>query len=139
MPDPYKKMVEALETRFTGIAAKAVSGLPSELATVTASGLKLDSFPHELPDYLVADWTLNVELPAFSLVGTTTAPVNATGEPLGGAVPSPLTRFDFMEAELTDVRLSFGAGLKPGDRVLAVPVKGGKDAVVLCKVVGSGG
>ncbi|XID92503.1 hypothetical protein ACF3MZ_29250 [Paenibacillaceae bacterium WGS1546] len=138
MPDPFKSLVSTLESRFSGIAAKALSGIPSELGTITASGLKLDSFKHEIPDFLVADWVTQLELPAFSMVGTMTAPVDAQGNSQGGTT-SQLTRFDYMETKIEDVRLNWSTGIKPGDRVLAIPVNGGKDAVVVCKVVGSGG
>lgn len=138
MPDPFKSLVSTLESRFSGIAAKSLSGIPSELGTITASGLKLDSFKHEIPDFLVAEWVTQLELPAFSMVGTMTAPVDAQGNSQGGAT-SQLTRFDYMETKIEDVRLNWSTGIKPGDRVLAVPVNGGKDAVVVCKVVGSGG
>jgi hypothetical protein len=73
------------------------------------------------------------------MVGTMTAPVDELGNPQGGAVPSQLTRFDYIETKIDDVRLNWAQGIKPGDRVLAVPVNGGKDAVVVCKVVKTGG
>jgi len=140
MVDPYGKLAEALETRLGGIAAKAVSGMPSELGTITGSGgLKLDSFKYEIPDYLVADWSVQLHFPAFSRVGTMTAPVNVKGEAQAGAVTGQWTRFDLTEAQVADVRMNWQAGLKAGDRVLAVPVNGGRDAVVLCKVVSAGG
>ncbi|MCD9020507.1 hypothetical protein [Cohnella silvisoli] len=138
MPDSFKKLVTTLEGRLSGIAAKSISGLPSELGTITASGLKLDSFKYEIPDYLVAEWETKLHLPAFFLVGTMTTPVDMDGVPQGGAIPSQRTRFDFAEAEIEDVRLNWQAGMKPGDRVLAVPVNGGREVVVLCKVVSSG-
>ncbi len=128
-----------LENRISGIAAKSLSGIPSELGTITGSGLKLDSFKYEIPDYLVAEWVTQVQVPPFFLVGTTTSPVDENGQALGGALPSPLTRFDFAESEIEEVRLNWLTGVKPGDRVLAIPVNGGKDAVVICKVVNSGG
>ncbi|WP_276355421.1 hypothetical protein [Cohnella caldifontis] len=139
MPDPFKKFASVLETRLSGMAAKAASGLPSELGTFTGSGLKLDSFPHEIPEFLVADWSAKLHFPAFSLIGMMTSPVDEEGNPQGGAVPGPRARFDFEEAEIEDVQLDWRSGLKAGDRVLAVPVNGGQEAVVLCKVVGSGG
>ncbi|BBI31458.1 hypothetical protein [Cohnella abietis] len=139
MPDPFKKLVTTLESRLSGIAAKSLSGIPSELGTITGSGLKLDSFKYEIPDYMVAEWVTQLQLPAFSLVGTTTTPVDESGENEGGAASSQLIRFDFNKTELNEVRLNWLAGMKPGDRVLAIPVNGGKDAVVICKVVSSGG
>lgn len=139
MADPFKSLVATLESRFSGIAAKSLSGVPSELGTITGSGVKLDSFKYEIPDYYVADWVAELELPAFSLVGTMTAPVDETGNATGGGAPSQRTRFDFDETKIDEVRLNWSAGIKPGDRVLAVPVNGGKDAVVVCKVVNSNG
>ncbi|QJD86719.1 hypothetical protein [Cohnella herbarum] len=139
MADPYKSLVSTLEKRFSEIAAKSLSGIPSELGTITVSGLKLDSFKYEIPDYLVANWVAQLEYPAFSLVGTMTSPVDEDGVTIGGATPSQRTRFDFQETKVGEVRLNWAAGLKSGDRVLAVPVNGGKDAVVVCKVVSSGG
>lgn len=140
MPDPFKKLVTTLDSRISSITAKALSGVPSELGTITGSGLKLDSFKYEIPDYFVAEWVTQLEVPAFSLVGTMTTPVDDDGNPLGGAIPSQQrTRFDFKETKIEEVHLNWNVGIKPGDRVLAVPVNGGKDAVVVCKVVSSGG
>lgn len=139
MSDPYRKLVSTLESRFSGIAAQAVSGLPAELGTITAGGLKLDSFKHDIPDYGVAEWNVTLHLPAFSLVGTMTSPVGEDGNAAGGGSPSPLTRFDARAADIAEVRLNWQAGLRPGDRVLAVPVNQGNHAVVVCKVVGADG
>lgn len=139
MPDPFKQLVTSLENRISGIAAKTLSGIPSELGTITGSGLKLDSFKYEIPDYFIAEWETTLELPAFFLVGTMTSPVDEEGKAQGETSPSQRTRFDFMEKKIDEVRLNWASGMKPGDRVLAVPVNGGKDAVVVCKVVSSGG
>jgi hypothetical protein len=68
-------------------------------------------------------------------VGTATSPVNGEGEDLPGASTGSLTRYDFLPAEVEEVRLEFKQGLKAGDRVLAVPVNGGREAVIICKVV----
>lgn len=139
MSDPFKKLVSTLESRMTGLASKAVSGLPAELGTITGGGLKLDSFNHAIPDYLVADWLAKLHVPKFSLTGTMTTPVQADGTPLPGASVSQPIRFDFDETEVEEVRLNWQEGLRAGDRVLAVPVNNGSQAVVVCKVVGAGG
>lgn len=139
MADPYRKLVSSLEQRFHGLMSQAVSGLGAELGTITGGGLKLDSFKHDIPDYAVAEWMAKLSLPAFSLVGTMTSPVKEDGTSLPGASASPLTRFDFAEAELDGVKVEMRAGLSPGDRVLAVPINDGNHAVVVCKVVGAGG
>lgn len=128
--DPYKKLAVALESRMAGHAATAVTGIPSELGTITESGLKLDSFKHEIRDYLVADWKVNLQLPSFSVTGTVSGLKDGnTGDVSGTGT------FAFEETEVEDAGILFKSGLKPGDRVLAVPVSGGSEAVVLCKVV----
>lgn len=139
MADPFKKLAAALESRMSHLTTKAVSGMTAELGTITGTGLKLDSFKYEISDFLVADGLTQLHFPAFSLVGSSTAPVNDDGVPQAGASTSPQTRFDFAESEVADVRVNLRAGLKPGDRVLAVPINGGQDVVVLCKVVSGGG
>lgn len=135
MADPYRKLASILEQRMAGHAAQAVSGMPCELGTITATGLKLDSFKQEIRDYLVADWLVKVHFPAFSFIGTATSPVDDQGNPLPGATTTPLTRYDFLERQVDDVRLEMKVSLKAGDRVLAVPVNGGQDAIIVAKVV----
>ncbi len=129
--DPYKQLARLLEDRMARHAGRAVAGLFCELGTITATGLKLDGFKHEIKDYLVAEWLVKVYLPAFSIIGTQTG----LKDSLGGSVTGQAT-FSFQPASVNEVRLEFKADLKPGDRVLAVPVNGGQDAVVICKVVG---
>lgn len=135
MTNPYKELASVIEQRMAGHAARAVSGTPCELGTVTAGGLKLDSFKYEIKDYLVADWQVKVYFPAFFFVGTGTSPVDSEGNDLPGATASALTRYDYQAKEVDEVRLEPKPGFKPGDRVLAASVNGGQDYVVLCKVV----
>lgn len=122
--DPYKKLAATLEARMAGHASNAVSGVPAELGTLTASGLKLDSFKYEIKDYLVADWEMKLKLPPFETTGS----VN-----MGGTVTTTVFQFD--ETEIEGAELKLKESLKSGDRVLAVPVAGGTEAVVLCRVV----
>lgn len=128
--NPYKTLASLLDARMSGHAAAAVTGLPAELGTITASGLKLDSFKHEIADYYVADWLSKLHMPAFTLTGT----VAGLRDGNGGDVTGQGT-FLFAPVEIEEVRLEFQQGLKPGDRVLAVPVEDGNDAVIVCKVV----
>lgn len=138
--DPYKQLARLLEDRMARHAGRAVAGLFCELGTITATGLKLDGFKHEIRDYLVADWEMKLEIPQASRVVKTASPVNADGSDIpGSTVYSDLTRLDFQQGDpgaVLKVRLNLKESLKPGDRVLAVPVNGGQDAVVICKVVG---
>jgi hypothetical protein len=133
--DPFKQIVSLLDVRMTDKAGRAVSGTQCELGTMTAVGLKLDNFKHEIQDYLVADWLVKIHFPAFFLVGTATSPVDEQGNPLPGASTSVLTKYSFNAREIENVRLELKQGLKSGDRVLAAPVNGGQDFVILAKVM----
>lgn len=132
MMDQIKELAAALELRMSSAAAAAIDGVPAELGTITATGLKLDNFKHELTDFLVADWLAQLHFPALSFVGTMASPVDENGK---GGSPSQLTRFDMQPMQVKDVRLNLKDNLQTGDRVLAVPVNAGRDVVVLCRVV----
>lgn len=141
--DPYKQLARLLEDRMARHAGRAVAGLFCELGTITATGLKLDGFKHEIRDYLVADWEVKIEIPQASRVIKTASPVNPDGSDIPGSTAySSLTRLDFNVQGVGDssatvkVHLDLKSSLKPGDRVLAVPVNGGQDVVVIAKVVG---
>jgi len=134
--DHYKQLASLLEMRMKKHAAAALSGLPCELGTITASGgLKLDTFKYEIQDYLIADWLVKIHFPTFFLIGTATSPVDEDGSALPEATTTPLTRYNFSAHEVDNIRLELKACLQPGDRVLAVPVNGGQDAIVISKVV----
>lgn len=112
------------------------------LGTITPGGLKLDLFKNVIPDYMVADWELKIEIPQASRVIKTASPVNEDGSDTPATQYSDLTRLDFsVQGEgsnaTKEVHLDLKTGLKPGDRVLAIPVNNGQDAVVICKVVSS--
>lgn len=135
MSDPFRELASVLEARMGAKAKKAVSGVPCELGTMTGSGLKLDTFKHEIQDFMVADWLVKIHFPAFSLVGTATSPVDSQGIDQPGASTSELTRYDFLPAEVEEVRLELKPHLNAGDRVLAIPVNDGREAVIVAKVV----
>jgi hypothetical protein len=140
MDDPIKQFASLLDMRMASHANRAVIGVPCELGTITASGLKLDSFKHEINDYLVADWEIQLEIPQASRVIQMAAPVESDGSDIPEVTSySTLTRFDFRSAgdptTTIKVHLNLKEGIKPGDRVLAVPINGGQDAVVIAKVV----
>ena len=126
MSDPFKALVSLLEMRMSQHAGRSIRGVPAELGTITATGgLKLDNFKHEIQDYYVADWLVKIHFPSITLTGTLTGIGNVT--------------FNAEPFAVDEVRLNWKAGLRPGDRVLAVPVNGGHDAVVLCRIVPGGG
>jgi len=133
--DPYRKLASILDSRMADHAGQSISGVPCELGTITAGGLMLDGFKHEIPDYLVAHWQVKLIFPSFTLIASATSPVDEQGNPLPGSTTTPLTRYDFLPREIDEVRIELKAGLEPGDRVLAIPVNGGREAVIICKVV----
>lgn len=143
--DPFKQLASLLDRQMINRAGMALSGLPCELGTITASGLKLDGFKHEIQDYLVADWTYKMELPQTSRVIKTASPVNPDGTDQEGVTQySALSRIDFAVQGADDagttikVHMDLKSELKSGDRVLAIPVNGGQDIIVVCKVVSAG-
>jgi len=133
--DPFKQLAGIIAGQAKKAAGQALSGVPCELGTITASGLKLDTFKYEIQDYLVAEWMAKISLPAFFFVGTQTSPVDEQGNNLPGATTSQRTRYNLQEKEIEPVTIEFKPQLQPGDRVLAIPVNGGQDAVVIAKVV----
>ncbi len=122
------------------IASQTQSPDALELGTIQPDmSLKLDRFAVPIPkgDYLVAEWLVKLSLPAFSLVGTATSPVDEQGTSLPGATTSSLTRYDYRAKMIDQVKTEFKPDLKPGDRVLVAWVNDHTDPVVLCKVVAS--
>lgn len=144
--DPWREIVRVLDDRMTGHIGQSLLGVPCELGTITDTGaLKLDKFKHEIADYLTASWTAKVKIPAASRVVKIATPVNSDGSDIPGTTQySQTSRIDFSVQgtggpdETLDVEVDIQPGLKPGDRVLAIPVNGGQDAVVVCKVVTRG-
>ena len=122
-----------------------------ELGTIQGNmSLKLDRFAVPIPqgEYLIAEWTAKLILPAFSLLGietcmeagglvTTAASVDSSGSPLPGSVIKGLAQYSFNPAEINEVAIKIKPELKPGDRVLVAWVNDGTDPVVLSKVVSS--
>ncbi len=86
------------------------STLSAELGTITSSGLKLDRFKYEIQDYLVAEY---LTVPADYMAQTDVADLH------NHKVITP--------KELLP--------LSPGDRVLAIQVNGGKDFIVVARVI----
>ena len=125
MSDPFKALASILEMRMSDHAGRSIRGVPAELGTITATGLKLDNFKHEIQDYYVADWLVKIHFPSMTLTGTITGLGNVT--------------FNVEPFTVDEVRLNWKAGLQPGNRVLAIPVNGGHDAVVVCRIVSGGG
>ncbi|TCZ70964.1 hypothetical protein E0485_23030 [Paenibacillus albiflavus] len=130
--DPFKQLTSILDMRISEGAGNAISGIPSELGTITATGLVLDSFKHEVQDYLVAEWFVKAHFPSVEISGQVTGLLDGQGKAVTGKA-----KFAFESFEVEDLRLELKAGLKPGDRVLAVPINGGNDAIVIGKVVKS--
>ena len=88
----------------------ATSAVSAELGTITTNGLKLDRFKYEIQDYLVAEYLIT--------------PTTITTEISGSDGHTHMIK---IPEQLQP--------LKEGDRVLAVPVNGGRDFVVIAKVV----
>ncbi len=111
-----------------------------ELGTIQgALGLKLDRFAVPIPkgEYLIADWTAKLNLPAFSLVGSGEYPVKNDGSPEPVTEWTAQTRWDWHPRAIDKVKIEIKPDLKPGDRVLVAWVNDGTDPVIVSKVVSS--
>ena len=126
------KLARVIAERITTQTAR-----PDALELGTIQGdmsLKIDRFAVPLPagEYLIAEWTAKLSLPAFSIDG------NQTGlkDSLNGAVTGDAT-FNFQPVVIDNVKIEVKPDLKPGDRVLVAWVNDGTDPVVVSKVVNS--
>ncbi|MEF2964912.1 hypothetical protein V3851_03640 [Paenibacillus sp. M1] len=130
--NPYTALAVTLRENALHKTKEALSGITAELGTITASGLKLDQFKHEIGDYMVAEFPGTLKLPELKLSGTVTGIKDGEGRNVQGE-----GGFSFQPSETEEVSLK--PVFKPGDRVLVIPLNGGHDAIVICKVVGRGG
>lgn len=118
--DPFKELASVLTDNAGKQAGKAALGMSPELGTITVTGLKLDRFKHELKDYLMAEYLM---MPA-DFFTTTELNSGAHAQYTGDG------RHD--HKVITPQQLK---PLTPGDRVMALPVNGGQDFVVIARVV----
>lgn len=123
--DPYKQLVSMIETLIGKHVARAAAGITCELGTITATGLKLDGFKHEIRKYLVSEH-LTLDEPDFTATENDGAHGPSCGDcgGIGGAAHTHKVK--------TPKQLFH---LHPGDRVLVAPVHHGQDFVVIARVV----
>ena len=113
------------------------TAMPDALELGTIQGdmsLKIDRFAVPLPagEYLIAEWTAKLSLPAFSIGGSQTGLLDSmNGDVTGNAT------FNFQPVVIDNVKIEVKPDLKPGDRVLVAWINDGTDPVVLSKVVSS--
>lgn len=131
--DPYAALAVSLRENAARKAAEALTGVSAELGTITGSGLKLDSFKHEIQDYLVAEFPGTLKLPELALTGE----VCWLDDEREHIVEVQQGEFSFEPSETAGVALTLR--YQPGDRVLALPINGGNDAIVICRVVSGNG
>lgn len=131
------KLAQVMAAR---IATQADHPDALELGTIGDDlSLKVDRFAVALPagQYLVAEWTAELGLPPFSLVGSGEFPVEDDGTPEPVTEWTDQTRWDLLAKDIKEVAVRIKPELKPGDRVLVAWVGDGTDPVVVCKVVSS--
>lgn len=130
--DPYTALVVALRNNSRDQLQEGLSGVALELGTITSSGLKLDRFKYEINDYMTAEFPGRLCMPKLELAGRTDLLEDSAGSRFRGQ-----GQFSFEPSETEDA--SFLVQYKPGDRVLVIPLEGGHEALVICKVVGRSG
>nr|WP_322902955.1 hypothetical protein [Paenibacillus sp. SGZ-1009] len=132
--DPYGHFADVMRSTMSQHTQQAISGLGAVLGTITASGVKLDDFKHEIQDYMIAELPGLLELPQRIYTGS----VHPQGQgSFHGGVS--LSDYAFDASAVQQSVLHVQHGLKPGDRVLALRVNSGNDVVIVCKVVNAGG
>jgi hypothetical protein len=133
------------------VANTTAAGIASELGTITQKGVKLDRYPHEFTDPLVleplvdCDIEVSLEVPAHEETGKMVLPaIPVTGGYSTQAGEYGVTfKFDkwVHDAEnkgfikVKKARVRFKPQYKPGDRVLCALVHGGRDVVIVARVV----
>lgn len=120
MSNPYKELVRLFDTRTKKYVNESTISVSPELGTITETGLKLDQFKYEIQDYLTADY-LTMKSDFFTTVEENSGnhSQNAGDGTHNHKIVTPQQ-------------------LKPltaGDRVLSLPVNGGRDFVVIARVV----
>ncbi|MDN4067076.1 hypothetical protein QYF50_04135 [Paenibacillus vini] len=130
--DPFTALAVTLRDNAVNKTKEVLSGVAVELGTITASGLKLDRFKHEIGDYYVAEFPGILKLPELKLAGTVTGLKDSGG---GGVQGKGNYSFEASETKESSLKLEY----QPGDRVLVIPFNGGHDSIVICKVVNRGG
>jgi len=138
-----KELVDMIDRQMKQRTAGALAGNTCVLGTITSNGVKLDDFKHAIDDPMYADWTVKLEVPQAARTVITASPVKSDpkGNDMddGSTLYSSLTRIDFHGeggvGEALKVHIDLKSELKSGDRVLVVPINGGQDCVILCKVV----
>ncbi|MGG6314105.1 hypothetical protein [Paenibacillus macerans] len=130
--DPYAALAVSLRENAAKKAAEALTGVTAELGSITGTGLKLDGFKHEIKEYLVAEFPGTLKLPDLTLSGEVRGLKDSADGSVGGQ-----GEFSFAPSETEKAVLSLK--YQPGDRVLALPLNGGNDAIVLCRVVSGNG
>jgi hypothetical protein len=132
-------------------AGRAVSGLPCELGTITATGVILDGFKHEIKDPLVLeslidiDIELSLEVPAHEETGEITLPAipsqaDSPTVPGDYAVTFKFNKWVYDAGaggpvRMTKARAKYKPQYQPGDRVLCALVNGGQEVVIVSRVV----
>ena len=125
-----KELADLLDSRMKQHAEGALLGTLCVLGTITANGVKLDDFKHEIQDPMYADWLVKMTLPAFSISGSQTGLKDGQNMNVTGTAA-----WSYSSTDVDQVHIDLKSDLQVGDRVLCIPVNGGQDCAILCKVV----
>lgn len=149
--DPFKAFAMVLRQE-TGRAVNSVmQSMPCVLGTMTATGVYIDDFKHEIKDPLVlepfidADIEVALMVPAHEETGVIVLPVIPT-QADSPTVPGDYQvtfKFDTWNysakangmIKATRARVKFKPEYRPGDRVLCVLVNDSRDIVIVSRVV----
>lgn len=159
---PFKEIASLFEQRMQEQVNRGIQGVPCVLGTMTATGVILDDFKHEIQDPLVleplvdADIELELKIPSHQEEGRLLAKsetdirITQDGSPESATVGyvtkgEHTAGFNFDtwtydasslgNVEVKKARIKFKPQYQPGDRVLCTLINGGQDAVIIARVV----
>ncbi|MBE3576873.1 MAG: hypothetical protein IMX00_04205 [Limnochordales bacterium] len=151
MPSGIQELAFDLRRLAQQASAQASAMVATELGVITDRGVRLDRFPHEFTDPLVlepvvdCDIEVSLEVPAHQETGKIVLPAIPTsgGGPTVAGEYAATFKFDKWVHDakaqgfikVTKARLKFRPQYKPGDRVVCALVHGGRDVVILARVV----
>jgi hypothetical protein len=131
--DPVKQLARALAGTRAKAEGRQAALYGAELGTITATGLKLDRFKHEIRKYLVSHH-LTLDEPYHTVVEPDTGHHGhgPSGSPDVSDHEHPASEGAHNHRVVNPNPL---LPLHPGDRVLVIPVNEGREFVVVARVV----
>lgn len=146
--DPFKGITSLLKNEIEKSAGQLLMGIPCTLGTMTATGVLLDNFKHEIKDPLVLEPLIDAEIegqlmvPAHSESGTInlpSIPTQADSPTVAGpyrmSIDFDTWTYTAGGIKITKARVKYKPQYAANDRVLCCLINNGQDVVIVARVV----